>query len=186
MPFAPATMRLPAAIRKPRPIAHERTTSHPLCSPRTSPAALRCFRTSTMVVTNQARNILNSKKPSILESTPSRNSTPVMTGINNATGKSRFTLSRGLWIPEMTSVRARMNATLTTLLPRASPSAIWGVPARAALIETDNSGLEVANAATVTPIIPGEIRAQWARPTVPRTNSSPPMAAHTRPKIKTV
>lgn len=53
-----------------------------------------------------------------------------------------------------------MSATFTTLLPKASPSEICGFPARAELIETANSGLEVANATTVLAIIPGETRAQ--------------------------
>ena len=160
MPLAPATIRFPAATRKAKPTTQERTTIHLRYSPRTSSAALRCFRASIIAATSQARNMLNIRKPSTRESSPSRNRTPVIMGINNATGKSRFTLSRGLWIPEITKARPRIRATFTTLLPRASPRAIWGVPARAAFIETDNSGLDVANAATVAPIMPGEIRAQ--------------------------
>lgn len=77
-----------------------------------------------------------------------------------------------------------MSATFTTLLPRASPSEISGSPAKAELMATDNSGLEVAKAATVAPTMPGEMRAQRARPTAPRTKSSPPAPAHTTPRIK--
>ena len=179
MPLAPVTMRFPAAIRKTRPAMHEKATNHPRRSLRTLSAALRCFRASIIAATSQARNMLNNNKPSNLESSPSRHRTPVIKGTSNATGKSRFTLSRGLWIPEITNAKARIKATFTTLLPRASPRAIWGFPAIAAFIETDNSGLD-----TVAPIIPEETRAQEARPTAPRTNSSPPMPAHTTPKTK--
>ena len=84
-------------------------------------------------------------------------------------------------MPEMISAEARINDTLTTLLPRASPMPIWGAPASAALTDTDNSGLEVAKAATVTATMPGEIRSQRAMPTAPRTNSSPPKPAQTMP-----
>ena len=78
-----------------------------------------------------------------------------------------------------------MRATFTTLLPSASPKDISGSPAKAELIATDNSGLEVANAATVAPIIPGEIRSHRAKLTEPRTNSSPPAPAHITPTSKT-
>jgi hypothetical protein len=43
----------------------------------------------------------------------------------------------------------------------------------------------VANAATVAPMMPGAMRAARARPTTPRTNSSPPAPANTTPKAKT-
>jgi hypothetical protein len=74
-----------------------------------------------------------------------------------------------------------MRATFTILLPSASPKAMPGVPAKAALTATAHSGLEVANAATVAPMIPARIRAQCAKPTAPRTNSSPPAPAAMTP-----
>ena len=105
-------------------------------------------------------------------------------GTINATGKSRFMLSNGLWILEINRERASIKPILVTLLPSASPSAIPGFPDKAALTETDNSGLEVANAAIVVPIIPEEIRAQRASPTKPRTKISPPTPAKRIPIIK--
>ena len=90
----------------------------------------------------------------------------------------------GAFIDEIISAMAKMSATLTTLLPSASPRAICGSPASAALMDTDSSGLEVANAATVAPTMPGETRAQVASPTAPRTNSSPPIPAQTTPSNK--
>lgn len=57
-------------------------------------------------------------------------------------------------------------------------------PARFAIIETDSSGLDVAKTATVAPIMPGDILAECAMPTEPRTNISPPMPAHRIPAIR--
>jgi hypothetical protein len=68
-------------------------------------------------------------------------------------------LPGGVRIAEMTSASPRIRATLTTLLPSASPSAISGRPASAELTETESSGLDVANAAIVAPMMPGEMRA---------------------------
>ncbi len=93
-------------------------------------------------------------------------------------------LSRLLWMPEISSASASISAMLTTLLPSASPSAICGVPASADVIDTDSSGLDVANAATVAPTIPGATRAHVARLTVPRTKSSPPMPALRTPSAR--
>ena len=86
-------------------------------------------------------------------------------------------------MPNIAKASPRINATLTMLLPKASPSAIAVSPASDALMETDSSGLEVANATTVAAMMPGDTRAQRARPTAPRTKSSPPAAAQTAPRI---
>ena len=52
---------------------------------------------------------------------------------------------------------------------------------KAAATDTDSSGLEVAKAATVAPTTPAGTLAQRARPTSPRTKSSPPAPARTNP-----
>jgi hypothetical protein len=54
---------------------------------------------------------------------------PVATGTSSAIGKSRLRLERGDWIAEIASAVPKINATLTTLLPSESPSAICGSPA---------------------------------------------------------
>jgi hypothetical protein len=92
-----------------------------------------------------------------------------------------LTVSRVAVIGAINTAAARIRATLTTLLPSASPSAIRGVPFKAELIETVSSGLDVAKAATVVAMMPAEIRMAPAMPTVPRTKSSPPAPAQAMP-----
>ena len=181
IPRAPLTIRFPAATRNASPKKHNRMTRHRRCSPRAAAASLRCFRISIVVTTSQAKNTHSIRRPSSLDSSPSRNRMPVIIGISKVTGKSRFTLSREVCVPEKSREIPSIRAMFTTLLPSASPRAISGFPAIAALIDTDISGLDVANAATVTPTIPCETRAQLARPTAPRTKHSPPMPAHATP-----
>jgi hypothetical protein len=62
------------------------------------------------------------------------------------------------------------------------PSATDASPFKVAMTETASSGLEVANAAIVSPMIPAGTRHHAAIPTDPRTNSSPPMPAATTPR----
>lgn len=96
----------------------------------------------------------------------------MITGIKRATGKSRLRVPRGVCMPEIAIAAASIKATLTTLLPKASPREICGVPASAALIATANSGLEVANAAMVAPIFPAKPapsgRCRWCREEIAR------------------
>jgi hypothetical protein len=98
------------------------------------------------------------------ESSPSMNSTAVATGTTRAVGKTRLMVRRGACRVPISRALPRMSATLTTLLPSASPSAILGVPFKAAVIETVSSGLDVAKAATVAATMPGEIRRTFAKP----------------------
>ncbi len=90
-------------------------------------------------------------------------------------------LRGGTAIGAITRAAARMTVTLTTLLPSASPREISGAPLSAELMATVSSGLEVANAAIVAAMMPGEMRAALARPTVPLMKSSPPPPAKASP-----
>ena len=55
----------------------------------------------------------------------------------------------------------------TTLLPNASPKPISGLPARAAMVETVNSGLEVAKADRVVATRKFGRRSQAPTPSTP-------------------
>ena len=104
-----------------------------------------------------------------------------MTGTSAATGKSRLIPLCGVLIGPISKTAGRISATLTTLLPSTSPSEISGAPFRAELMATVNSGLDVAKPATVAAMMPGDIRAAFAKPTVPLTKSSPPTPAQASP-----
>ena len=94
--LAPKTIRLPAAIRNARPVTHENATRHNLCSPITTSVKLLCLLASVATAPSHTTKRLSMNNPSTLDSSPSRNNTPVTMGMIRAVGKSRLMLSRVL------------------------------------------------------------------------------------------
>lgn len=103
------------------------------------------------------------------------------TGAATATAKFRVTWARIMASGPNSNATPKISAKLATLLPSASPKEISGSPASPDWMATVNSGLDVAKAATVAAMMLGATRAAEAIPTVPRTNSSPPPVAQSRP-----
>jgi hypothetical protein len=118
--------------------------------------------------------------PSVRETLPSRMRTNSSTAIPCPVSASRREMLADAVVPRIRTTPTT-RPMFTMLLPRASPMAISGRPSVAAVTATVSSGLDVANAATVAPITPAGRRSQAARPTRPRTKSSPPTPAERSP-----
>lgn len=161
IPSAPRTTRRPARASSARPATLVSGTRQP-CESADEREARRCRRTSTSVVTSHAAKAARSSSPSRRDNRPSKARIPINRGVTAAASRSRPEVSREAGIGEISSARPRISATLTTLLPRASPSEISGAPASAEVIAIVSSGLEVAKAAIVVATMPAEMRAQRA------------------------
>lgn len=120
--------------------------------------------------------------PSTRDKTPSKDIAVITNGTMSANGKLRRIVSREHCMSDMSKAMPKIKAMFTTLLPNASPKAICGVPCKAELTETDNSGLDVAKAAMVEATITGEILANSEIPARALTKISPPKPARITPK----
>ena len=70
---------------------------------------------------------------------------------------------------------------LAMLEPTTLPTAIPGLPIRAAWMLVTSSGVEVPKPTSVSPITSGETPNRRAVPTAPRTSTSPPTSSSTNP-----
>ena len=181
---AASTIRRPARMSRTRPRMKSRTTVASVRSAITSRTSLRSRAACITVTANQPAKVSRRMIPSPRLRLPSSARARTSRGAARAGGISRRRSRPRAVIPPSRIAMARTSPMLTTLLPRRSPSAISGRPAVAALIATDISGLEVANAATVAATMPGATRARAAPPTVLRTKSSPPTPAAMTPGIR--
>lgn len=88
-----------------------------------------------------------------------------------------------MFMGEISSVTPKTNPILATLDPITFPKAIPEEPTSAALILTINSGIEVANETTVSPIIIEDIPNLDANATEDFSSQFPPNTSNPKPAI---